>query len=75
MNCPNCNKEVNPEWISCPHCDFHPTRCTKCDELLWIPMDAKFCPNCGTPIKHPYNKELSYHNLMNRLYMPLSNEY
>ena len=48
MNCPNCNKEVSPEWNVCPHCGYKPKKCSNpsCN-AGWLPKEAKFCPVCG----------------------------
>ena len=49
MKCPNCNKEVSPEWEICPYCKYEPVKCPNCDSG-WLPQDAKFCPSCGSAL-------------------------
>ena len=51
MNCPNCKKEVSPEWNACPYCGYKPEKCPKpgC-KSGWLPANALFCPECGTAI-------------------------
>ena len=48
MNCPNCNKEVSPDWKLCPFCGFVPKKCSNPEcQPRWLPQEAKFCPECG----------------------------
>lgn len=51
MNCPNCNKEVSPDWKLCPFCGFEPKKCSNpgC-QPRWLPKEARFCPECGKPL-------------------------
>ena len=51
MKCPNCDKEVSPEWAICPYCKYEPVKCPNCDSG-WLPKDAKFCPSCGCELDH-----------------------
>lgn len=39
MKCPNCNKEISPEWIICPFCKYEPIKCPNCDSS-WLPQNA-----------------------------------
>lgn len=54
MNCPNCNKEVSPDWNACPFCGYKPKKCSNphCG-AGWLPQDAQFCRECGTKIASP----------------------
>lgn len=48
MKCPNCNKEVSPEFNVCPWCGYKPKKCSKPEHQdLWLPVEARFCPRCG----------------------------
>lgn len=51
MKCPNCNKEVSPEWNVCPHCGYKPVKCSdpNCNSS-WLPKETRFCPICGCQI-------------------------
>lgn len=52
MKCPNCNKEVLPEWKTCPFCEFKPKLCSDPNcKSGWLPQQAHFCPKCGSPVK------------------------
>lgn len=51
MKCPNCKKEVSPEFNVCPWCGYKPKKCSKPgDQDLWLPEEARFCPRCGEPL-------------------------
>ena len=51
MKCPNCNKEVSPEFNVCPWCGYKPKKCSKPEHQdLWLPVEARFCPRCGEPL-------------------------
>ena len=51
MNCPNCNKEVSPEWNMCPFCGHKPTKCSNSNcTTEWMPKGTKFCPICGCQV-------------------------
>lgn len=54
MNCPNCNKEVSPEWSVCSHCGYKPKKCSNPDcKSEWLPTEAIFCPECGKTLGRP----------------------
>lgn len=59
MKCPNCEKEVSPEWKRCPYCEYKPKTCSKqgC-QSGWLPAVAHFCPLCGSPVKGEENLRL-----------------
>ena len=51
MKCPNCNKEVSPEFNVCPWCGYKPKKCSKPEHQdVWLPVEARFCPRCGSPL-------------------------
>lgn len=51
MNCPNCNKEISPEWELCPFCGYKPRKCSNPNcHSGWLPQEARFCPECGSKI-------------------------
>lgn len=51
MKCPNCNKEVSPEFNVCPWCGYKPKKCSKPEHQdVWLPVEARFCPCCGEPL-------------------------
>lgn len=52
MNCPNCNKEVSPEWELCPFCGYKPKKCSnpQCNSG-WLRQEARFCPECGSKVE------------------------
>ena len=56
MKCPNCKKEVSPEWKRCPYCEYIPRVCSKqgC-QSGWLPAASHFCPLCGSPVKGEEN--------------------
>ena len=58
MNCPNCNKEVSPDWNVCPHCGYKPKKCSNpsCN-AGWLPQEARFCPVCGRKINAEEERE------------------
>lgn len=48
MNCPNCNKEISPDWKLCPFCEYKPKKCSNTKHVpRWLPQEARFCPECG----------------------------
>ena len=52
MNCPNCNKEVSPEWEFCPFCRYEPRKCSNPNcHSRWLTPEARFCPKCGVPLE------------------------
>ena len=51
MKCPNCDKEVSPEFNVCPWCGYMPKKCNKPEHQdVWLPVEARFCPRCGEPL-------------------------
>lgn len=51
MNCPNCNKEISPDWELCPFCRYVPKKCSNTTHPpRWLPQEARFCPECGEPL-------------------------
>ena len=50
MKCPKCNSEVSPEWNVCPNCGQKATKCPNPNCGNWLTENAKFCPECGTPL-------------------------
>lgn len=72
MNCPKCNKEVSPEWELCPHCKYTPKKCSNPDcKSGWLPQDAKFCPECGGPLKGGVSDEIDETTSIMKLYPKL----
>ena len=49
MKCPNCDKEISPEFNLCPWCGYKPKKCNKHQDV-WLPVEARFCPRCGEPL-------------------------
>ncbi len=44
--CPNCEKELDSDWLSCPYCGKKlAKRCPECDEVMPIPVHK--CSSCG----------------------------
>ena len=51
MKCPNCDKEISPEFNVCPWCGYKPKKCNKPEHQdIWLPVEARFCPRCGEPL-------------------------
>ena len=51
MNCPNCKKEVFPDWNVCPRCGYKPKKCSNPScHSGWLPQEARFCPVCGSKV-------------------------
>ena len=51
MKCPNCDKEISPEFNVCPWCGYKPKKCNKPEHQdVWLPSEARFCPRCGEPL-------------------------
>lgn len=65
MKCPNCKNEVNPEWKTCPFCNYEPRMCNnKNCHRQWLPPEARFCPECGKTLSNTdiSNPIISYRN-------------
>lgn len=55
MNCPSCEKPVEPKWKLCPYCE------TKLELRCWcglaVRSDWRRCPECGISLMtHPPSK-------------------
>ena len=51
MKCPNCGKELQPNWKTCPSCGteiIQPLKCPGCSRTL--DTDWKSCPYCGKSV-------------------------
>lgn len=58
MKCPNCGKEVSPEFNVCPWCGYKPKKCSKPEHQdVWLPDDARFCPRCGESLEGDNTQE------------------
>ena len=48
MKCPNCGKELQPNWKNCPSCGAEISQSTKCPSCNnSLEADWKSCPYCG----------------------------
>lgn len=60
MKCPNCSKEVSPEFNVCPWCGYKSKKCSNPEHQdIWLPEEAFFCPRCGEPLSGGINEKAS----------------
>lgn len=74
MKCPHCGKEHPDDFKVCPYTtkpiepQFQYCKYQNCDFRSPLPLSAKFCPNCGKPIKpKSINFTIQHHNVLSKL--------
>jgi predicted transcriptional regulator len=58
LKCPSCKKEIQEEWIACPHCGEKMARnCPGCKAK--VEMSWKACPFCARKLRNTKSKRTS----------------